>query len=357
MATPAAVSLYRGAADRVAHAGDPVTVMFGPVVGGFIVNPATAEGQGIAAAEVLWVDIIDEATLGLNDTSFALQPGQRYTVVPGQTTNLSVTAATAGHKFASVVMQAPTPYPPTPQPGPWPPTGPTTVTEVIPSYLYEQYADDDDLRAFVDAYNGLAQQYVTWFAETVLGDYTSLSGALLDWVALGLYGIARPSLASGLNRDIGPLNTWTLNQIAFNTITRVGPQNVTVTTDDIFKRIITWNFYKGDGRQFNVRYLKRRVMRFLIGENGSAPNIEQTYLISVTFGADNTVSIRIAPGSAVVDGGAILNEFALNTMTYNQLDSHFIPSPDSFPMQKVFKEAVESGALQFPFQYNVLVAA
>ena len=350
-------SLYKTAVSRVTAAGVAVTPMFGPVAGGFITNPGDAESQGLSAVEVLWIDITTEATLGTNSTSIALQPGQTFTVVPGQVTNVSVNAASAGHKFLGVVYQPPTPYPPAPQPGNFPPGGPVTITRTIPSYLYQQYADDADLQAFVNAYNTLAQEYVTWFADTGLGVYTAdyIAGQLLDWVALGLYGMVRPSLGSGRNRDNGPLNTYVYNGLALNTRVRVGPSNVTVTTDDIFKRVMTWNFYKGDGKTFNIRYLKRRIMRFLIGTNGSAPNIDQTYLISVTFGAGGVVSIRIATGGRRIISGSLFNRFALNTIPMNSVITEAIPGPNPLPNQTVLKEALESGVLQLPFQYTFSV--
>ena len=352
-------SLYKTVVSKVAEAGVPVTVMYGPVAGGMITNPRYAVDQGLDSVEVLWVDVTGPATLGTSPTSIPLQPGQTYTVIPGQTTNVSVAAATAGHKFSGVVYQPATPYPPPPQPGNFPPAGVTTLTKTIPSYLYEQYADDEDLQAFVAAFNGLAQEYVAWFAAVGLGVYTSdeISGSLLDWVAAGLYGMVRPSLSSGRNRDLGPLNTYGFNVLALNTRRSVGPQNVTITTDDIFKRIMTWNFYKGDGHEFNVRWLKRRIMRFLTGPDGSAPNVDQTYIISVTFGAEGSVSIRIANGSRIILGGALYNRFGFNAIAYNALRTQFVPGPNPLPYQAIFKEAVESGVLQLPFQYQFSVAA
>ena len=352
-------SLYRTVVSVVPEAGVPVVVMYGPVAGGMITNPRSAEDQGLAVVEVLWVDVTGPATLGTSPTSIPIQPGQTYTIIPGQTTNVSVAAASAGHKFSGVVYQPATPYPPAPQPGNFPPAGPTTLTKTIPSYLYQQYADDEDLQAFIAAYNQLAQEYVAWFAAVGLGVYTSdeIAGSLLDWVAAGLYGMVRPSLSSGRNRNLGPLNTYGFNVLPLNTRRSVGPQNVTVTTDDIFKRIMTWNFYKGDGKTFNVRWLKRRIMRFLTGPNGTAPNVDETYVISVTFGPNGAVSIRIANGSRVILGGALYNRFGFNTMTYNGLRTQFVPGPDPLPYQSIFKEAVESGVLQLPFQNTFSVAA
>ena len=228
----------------------------------------------------------------------------------------------------------------------------------IPSYLYVQYNDDDDLQAFVAAYNELAQEVISWFVNINLPIYTGplIIRELLDWVAEGLYGIKRPTLPSGTNRNLGPLNTYMMNVLPPNGRRTITPTEVFATTDDIFKRIITWNFYKGDGRTFNVRWLKRRVMRFLIGENGTDPGIADTYPISVTFGHNREVTIHILPGLRTVTGGAIPNVPGLNTVGPNQLDTTFTPF-DTFEHAPTFKAAVEAGVLQLPFQYtwNVVI--
>lgn len=70
--------------------------------GGFITNPYSASDQGLGGAEVLYINIIDGATLAGNTNTFALQPGQSWSVVPGQTTVTSVNAPTSGHKFSAV---------------------------------------------------------------------------------------------------------------------------------------------------------------------------------------------------------------------------------------------------------------
>lgn len=353
----ASVSLYRTAVNSVVEAGVPVTPVFGPVAGAIIVNPIYAEDQGVPIAEVLWIDITGPATLGVSSTSFSLQPGQKFTAIPGQTTNISVVAATAGHRFSGIVYQ-PTPiYPPVPQPGTFPPTGPTTLTEIIPSYLYEEYADDDDLQSFISAYNELAQQYLTWFVTIGLPVYTGdqIVGTMLDWVASGIYGMVRPALSSGRNHDLGPLNTYAYNVLVLNKRKRIGPHDITITSDDAFKRIMTWNFYKGDGNLFNVRWLKRRIQRFLDGTNGSAPNVDSTYLISITFGANFVVSIRISVGTRALTGGALYNRFGFNRMAYNAFSTVFTPSPTRPAFAPLLKQAIDSGALQLPFQFTFIV--
>lgn len=226
-------------------------------------------------------------------------------------------------------------------------------SDVIPSYLYVQYNDDDDLQAFVEAYNTLAQQITKWFAAIGLPVYTGdlIVGDLLDWVAEGLYGQARPVLPAGVSRDLGPYNTALFNQLPYNGRLRISPETYYATTDDIFKRCITWNFYKGDGRTFNVPWLKRRVMRFLSGTNGIDPPVDNTYQISVTFGAGNEVTIRLVAGLREITGGALYGRSAFNTQPFNGLQTVYTQYAPLLNGE-IFKAAVQSGVLQLPFQYE-----
>ena len=70
--------------------------------GGIITNPASAADQGLATAEVLWVNPVTTAGIAANGTTFAIQPGGSWSVIPGQTTATSVNGATSGHKFTVV---------------------------------------------------------------------------------------------------------------------------------------------------------------------------------------------------------------------------------------------------------------
>lgn len=204
---------------------------------------------------------------------------------------------------------------------------PQTVQKTVLAYLYEQYADDPNLQAFVDAYNVLTQGYVDWFNQTNLPVYTGLSGPLLDWVGAGLYGFKRPVLTSGIARKIGPYNTFLFNQLPYNGHRTASSQNYVVTSDDVYKRCLTWNFYKGDGQYFTVNWLKRRVMRFLTGANGTSPNVDQTYPVSVEFVAPNEVTINV--DSAQFDP----NVFA------------------------ALQEGIAGGVLQLPFQFTFAVTS
>ena len=72
--------------------------------GGIIVNPASAADQGLSPSpETLYVNPVGAAALAANGTTFAIQPGGSWTVIPGQTTPTSVNAATSGHKFTAIM--------------------------------------------------------------------------------------------------------------------------------------------------------------------------------------------------------------------------------------------------------------
>lgn len=229
------------------------------------------------------------------------------------------------------------------------------LTQTIPSYLYQQYSDDDDLQAFVASYNQIAQQYVTWFAQIGLPVYTGalIAGALLDWVAAGLYGFIRPVLPSGHSQAVGPFNTEAFNTRPYNVRKLIGSANYYATDDDTFKRIITWHYYKGDGKVFNIRWLKRRIMRFLSGQNGTSPSVDNTYQVSVTFGVGNQVNIRILRGLRTVTGGAF-NTVSFNALPFNAIRStfrQFAPLVDA----PILKAAIDSGACELPFQFTYVV--
>lgn len=192
------------------------------------------------------------------------------------------------------------------------------LLQTIPSYLYRQYADDEDLQSFVDAYNTLAQEYLNTFNSLNLPIYTVQSGEMLDWVAYGIYGAIRPTLPAGTGVFTdGAYNTEPYNTIAYNENVLGTSTTVYTVTDDYFKRILTWNFFKGDGFQYNTTWLKRRVKRFMFGENGVDPVLTDTYEIGVTYPSLNHITINV-PNTAVAP---------------------------------ILQSAIAAGALNLPFQY------
>lgn len=351
----APVRLYPAVRTTVVEAGVPIVSMYGPLeAGARITNPYYPADQGLAVAEPLYVSIVGDATLEADGTTFAIQPGQYFKVPAGTTTNVSVNAASAGHRFVAYGSSIFVPY--TPPTGGFPPIGPVTVTKTIPSYLYKEYDDDEDLQGFVDQYNVMAQDYVGWNAAVDLPVYTGpmIVGDLLDWVGAGLYGYPRPVLPSGMNRAIGPLNTWAPNVLGPNMYIRASNPNVYATTDDVYKRCLTWHLFKGDGKTFTVRWLKRRILRFLIGVDGTAPDVADTSRISVTFGIGNQVNINVRSGQRTITGGAFPNRFAPGTTRPNQLKSTFTPySP--FPLAPILKAGIDAGVLELPFQFTYVV--
>lgn len=210
----------------------------------------------------------------------------------------------------------------------FPPKTPALL-KILPSYLYEEYHDDVDLQCLVQGQNAVAQAYMDWFNNLNLPIYTgpTIVGPLLDWVGEGLYGIKRPNIALSTTSGDGPYNTYVLNFLPFNSGSGAVSSTVFTVTDDIYKRIITWSFYKGDGKIFTTTWLKRRIMRFLGGLNGTDYGVDQTNQVSVKFTSKLTVTITISSGTIPTTYGPIL------------------------------RAAIISGVLPLPFQYvyNVLL--
>lgn len=209
-------------------------------------------------------------------------------------------------------------------------------TQTINAYLYQEYADDDDLQAFVGAYNQATQAYVTWFATVGLPFYPGLSGSLLDWVATGLYGLSRPAVEAQGTPAIGTLNTEVLDIATLNSFTAPSSATFFSLSDDVFQRILTWDFFKGDGNRFCIRWLKRRVMRFLVGTNG----LDQSpWYPNFVVGAENTSAIGVG-----VSGGTV-------TVTIHKttLASLITVSPQILTL---FQQIFEAGILDLPAQYS-----
>lgn len=206
------------------------------------------------------------------------------------------------------------------------------------AYLYKQYADDQDLQAFVTAYNAATQTYVDWFNEVGLPYYPGLSGDLLEWVAEGLYGLTKTQLASQATASTGAFNTTAINALAINDGVPTTQQFFTLT-DDVFKRILTWHFYKGDGKRFSIRWLKRRIMRFLVGTNGIDPQPGQP---GFQVGTETTSSIGVV--------------IASNTMTVSLDQSMLSLQAGVTPgILTLFKLAFEGGNLELPIGYTYVV--
>lgn len=89
----------------VPFGGTAITAVNGPVGGGFITNPYTAADQGISVAEPLYYSFTGAAALGETADTFPIWPGQTILIPTDMAGDVSVNAATSGHKFSAIVYQ------------------------------------------------------------------------------------------------------------------------------------------------------------------------------------------------------------------------------------------------------------
>lgn len=163
----------------------------------------------------------------------------------------------------------------------------TNRQTTIPSYLYFQYIDDENLPALINAYNAMTQKNVNWFNSLNLPIYPALSGALLDWVGEGLYGYTRPLFSSTVRPNFdGAIDTFPTDNLPISHTDYSSEDTIYTIPDDIYKRVLTWLFYKGDGHQFSISWLKRRLYRFLYAQAGWDTHIAYTPMISIEFESD-----------------------------------------------------------------------
>jgi hypothetical protein len=199
------------------------------------------------------------------------------------------------------------------------------VGGVYNSDLYDtQVYDGVDIKI-----NGISITGLTWTNGVVTVTTSTPIGVPTGVQFIGyIYGCV-PIAYNGLFQCTQTgTNTFTynlLNNPGSETTLGIVQLSAESVSDDIYQRCITWNFYKGDGFQFNINWLKRRIIRFLTGANGVAPAIDNTYNVSVTFNPGNNVYINIP------------NTFESSVAIY-------------------LASALNAGVLQLPFQYIFTIA-
>jgi hypothetical protein len=182
----------------------------------------------------------------------------------------------------------------------------------------------ENLQAFFVAYNQLSQEMYDKLLALNLPIYTQQTGIVLDWVGAGLYGLVRPSLGTaGTASFFGIYNTENYDTTTYGRGVKSTAPLFYQVNDDFYKRILTWQFYKGDGFQFTTTWLKRRVLRFLYGTDGIDFPIDNTYQISITYSLPNNILITI---------------------------------PDIPNVSIYFQQAILNGVLNVPFNYAISVA-
>lgn len=227
------------------------------------------------------------------------------------------------------------------------------ITEnTLYSYLYEQYKPDENVQAFFTAYNDYTQQNLDHINAAQLPVFLNQSGDLLTWCGNGIYGIPRNPLPVGGPIPFGPLNTFEANTEQPNYFNYLPNSNQYILSDLAYQRVLQWNTLKGDGYMFTIRWLKRRVYRFLSGDIFP----DNTYQVSVTFPDDQTVVIGISPGIGTLVDGAFYNskDFADSPISFNGsvVESNPLAPIDLAP---ILKAGIEAGLLQLPFQYQYIV--
>jgi hypothetical protein len=182
-------------------------------------------------------------------------------------------------------------------------------------------------------------------------------------------------------------------EFGLNEIGYYGPENVYLTDDDTYRRILTWHFYKQDGNYFSTEFLKRRVWRFCYNKDGTSSDyavdpmtgrepvtlyakpgdafIADKQQISVSLGVDRNVTIRFVLGKRTVGGGAQLNYIGCNGfnpafdvvppwdigyetkrgVTMNDLETSYVRYKP-LPYMYIFKQALDLGVLEVPYQFN-----
>lgn len=227
--------------------------------------------------------------------------------------------------------------------------------KIIPAYLYQQYSDDENLRAFIDTYNSLAQKIYDWLKNANLAVYAGNghAGQQLRWLLKGLYGADAPILMNRRQRSYGAYNALAFNQFAVNAWDVVTSDSEVETSDDLFKRVMTWNFYKGDGFHFTIPWLKRRVLRFLTGVNGADVVNDQRWSVSVLF-SDAGAAVSIINGYRELTETAMFNTSEYNSRSFNEAKSTLYKA-NSYGYATLFKQAFEGGILHMPFYQPVSV--
>lgn len=227
------------------------------------------------------------------------------------------------------------------------------LQNVVPSYPFREYSDDPNIVAFFTAYNQLAQGYLTWVNQTPLGVYTSpnVSGPLLDWIGQGIYGIVRPSYAALQSAFLAGLASLPLATVAIAGNELLATGAGTLSSDDFYKRLLTWWLYVGDGRRFTIMTLRKKIARFIYGVNGTDVTVAQAQSISIAVSGYQAIQAGLAAvplASVPVAGSQLISP--RNTGQY------IITVPHSAGASALyFQQAFGQGLLAFPFQIAATV--
>ena len=220
------------------------------------------------------------------------------------------------------------------------------LPNVIPAYVYDQYSDDENVQGFFEVLNAMAQGYLDWFNQTPLPLYTNpnINGPLLDWVGNSLYNIPRPVISDVQQVVKGALATVPLTALPIAGFQISESGTSAIATDDIYKRVLTWFMYRGDGMQMSVEWLRRRVARFLYGTNGT--DIPDVGLLS---------TVQLTRKNSQVGGvtGTDVTGLAVTGLAFSPIYHTVILILPSYSISAVFQELVQTGVIPLPFQITL----
>ena len=205
-------------------------------------------------------------------------------------------------------------------------------------YAYNQYLSNDFIRTATVVFNDEYLAYIRDFNALDLPNYLSKEDLWLDWVAKGIYGQTRPTIALG---DIipaigGGANMLPCSMGGCSFIEAVLPEVETVT-DDIFKRFLTWHLFIGDGSRFTLAWLKRRVKRFIMPDMFA--HIDNTYDISITQKSD------IIPA---IGGGANMPACSMGACSFVEaVLPEYVGKANTITINAQFDTAKEYNAIRF----------
>jgi len=219
------------------------------------------------------------------------------------------------------------------------------IQAVIPSYLYAQYNDDENLQSFVSTFNAMAQGYLQFAIQNNPGVYTNvnISGPFLDFVGSQLYGIQRPATGTLTITKRGAWGSVPYLSLPYGYMRVVESGSASLVSDDIYKRVLTWFLYLGDGKQMSVQWIKRRIARFLFGADGGDVNVDTYFQVSVY---QPSLPPTGAYGTVAYARVAYANE---NIKTAIAKHNYAVDIPSSVTAS-IFQDLVASGVLPLPFQ-------
>jgi hypothetical protein len=130
-------------------------------------------------------------------------------------------------------------------------------------YVGNGFEKSPDVNAIVDASNAELNTCIENLRNLSVAQYNDKCCDWLDWFALGVYGFQRPIIAidDTVRADGGwgsfgwGTHGWGYGILGNNPSFESVP-------DDIFIKTLQWHLYRGDGFQFCISWLRRRIQRF-----------------------------------------------------------------------------------------------